>query len=87
MELVGRQEDASGLLQEFSADVPAAAFAELVVEHLEEEAGALLLARAGQGARDADEIVDVGRVPTHGGKPFPLESVEIAFRELLLCIS
>jgi hypothetical protein len=87
VELFGGEEDASGLLQKLSSDVPAPALAELVVQHLEEEAGALLLTGAGQGAGDADEVIQVGWVPAHGGKPFSLDRFKLSLCEVLLYIS
>ncbi len=87
MELVGGKEEGAGPLQQLPPDVPASAFAELVVEHFEQEPRAFLLAGAGQGACDADEVIQVGGVLAEGGQPFSLDRVEVPLRKVLLCIS
>jgi hypothetical protein len=87
VELLGREEDRAGALQHFSAQIPAPGLAELVVEHLQQEAGALLLAGAGQGARHADEVVQIQGVLTHGGQPLSLDRIELPFGEVRLRVS
>ena len=83
----GGEEEGAGALQQLAAQVPASALAELLVEHLQQEAGALLLAGAGQGAGHADEVVEIQGVLAHGGQPFSLDRVELPFGEVRLGVS
>ena len=85
--LVGRQQQRPGALQELQARRPVPALAELLVEHLQEVAGAPLLAVADQGARHADEVVEVRRVLFEAGQPLPLERGVVALRQVVLDVS
>src|SRR5262249_45670743 len=87
MERLGRQQQAPGAGEELQADVPAHGGAKLLVEHPQEEPGALLLAGAGERPRHADEVVEVGRVLGEGGQPLLLDGVEVALREMVLRVA
>ncbi len=81
-EIGGREEDGADPFEELQADRPALLLFELVVEHPEEEAGALLLARPDQGAGHADEEVEVARVFRELGQPVALDGSEVRFGEV-----
>jgi hypothetical protein len=87
VELLGREEDRAAALQHLAAQVPAPGLAELVVQHLQQEAGALLLSGAGQGAGHADEVVEIQGVLAHGGQPLTFDRLELPFGEVRLRVS
>ena len=68
--------------EQLQPDRPERRLLELLVEHLEQEAGALLLAGAGEGARHADEVVEVAGLLAQARQPFALDGVEIALGEV-----
>ena len=76
----------AGALEQLQARGPGARFAELLVEQLQQVAGAPLLAVAGEGARHAHEIVEIGGVLFQARQPLAFESLEVAFGQLVLRI-